>query len=631
MAKYFEKIFKYNHSVSFSVGKWISSLDYFGSSTTITRYGFSKQPNAPVDDSSSVGSEPLQFTGNWFIDAGILGFVNLMEEVYGEIWISDENQDFLQILINTLSEIPTSRYETTIENLFSYAFWYKNIRDTTLRWIAKDNFKKKHLKDKYGLEADYLSKIIENAIIKELDKWNRENAKTVLNLPREDVYKKIIELNEFIKTLLKEYYGKYQDSLKKVYASNKKTLVENLESIGFVAYNSFFTNLSFFNPASNRKGKEEKILELFKNFINNYFVRKDKKVKALPFDLLDKSLSPFIYSASDFNNQLYSMPMTLRNLEQVCVINPTYFILSFPYSFIWVQGKYYMFYSPSLGLSYAVNKQLKLMLMDIKENKNVMTSIFKVTWRAILDKLNEYRSASYLENLYVIEYSDIQNQQIQNVEYIGISKLKATFLLDDIFRDALNKSIPTPWKDNNGRRIWIWLLEEFIKDKPLFPQLTNYTQGLIADTWTSNERKIGFSTLITALAVDAKIKEMKSSNVYDKGLFNESYFSKYKDIVGETKQQISKIYYYGRLLYDIVEDSNERKKLANLLFRKIKSHHKYGFVNDALRYITGKIDNGEAKNIVRYLFEYILNNDTSWENYALALVISLIKRGDESG
>jgi hypothetical protein len=25
----------------------------------------------------------LQFTGNWFIDAGILGFVNLMEEIYG--------------------------------------------------------------------------------------------------------------------------------------------------------------------------------------------------------------------------------------------------------------------------------------------------------------------------------------------------------------------------------------------------------------------------------------------------------------------------------------------------------------------------------------------------------------------
>ena len=27
--------------------------------------------------------QELRFTGNWFIDAGILGFVNLMEEVYG--------------------------------------------------------------------------------------------------------------------------------------------------------------------------------------------------------------------------------------------------------------------------------------------------------------------------------------------------------------------------------------------------------------------------------------------------------------------------------------------------------------------------------------------------------------------
>ncbi|GEM_PF-3795685 len=33
-------------------------------------------------------AKPLEFTGNWFIDAGILGFVNLMEEVYG--WDLDE-------------------------------------------------------------------------------------------------------------------------------------------------------------------------------------------------------------------------------------------------------------------------------------------------------------------------------------------------------------------------------------------------------------------------------------------------------------------------------------------------------------------------------------------------------------
>ncbi len=32
---------------------------------------------------SEFDSSVLEFTGNWFVDAGILGFVNLMEEVYG--------------------------------------------------------------------------------------------------------------------------------------------------------------------------------------------------------------------------------------------------------------------------------------------------------------------------------------------------------------------------------------------------------------------------------------------------------------------------------------------------------------------------------------------------------------------
>jgi hypothetical protein len=39
----------------------------------------SYEPESEVDNIH----RPLQFTGNWFIDAGILGFVNLMEEVYG--------------------------------------------------------------------------------------------------------------------------------------------------------------------------------------------------------------------------------------------------------------------------------------------------------------------------------------------------------------------------------------------------------------------------------------------------------------------------------------------------------------------------------------------------------------------
>ncbi|AIG96911.1 hypothetical protein [Archaeoglobus fulgidus] len=38
-------------------------------------------------DNSGYGeSNELRFTGNWFIDAGILGFVNLMEGIYRGIY-----------------------------------------------------------------------------------------------------------------------------------------------------------------------------------------------------------------------------------------------------------------------------------------------------------------------------------------------------------------------------------------------------------------------------------------------------------------------------------------------------------------------------------------------------------------
>ncbi len=55
----------------------------------------------------------LEFTGNWFIDAGILGFVNLMEEVYGDLWIKewkeghpeDKDIDFLFVLQEKIKKL----------------------------------------------------------------------------------------------------------------------------------------------------------------------------------------------------------------------------------------------------------------------------------------------------------------------------------------------------------------------------------------------------------------------------------------------------------------------------------------------------------------------------------------------
>ena len=66
----------------------------------------------------------LQFTGNWFIDAGILGFVNLMEEVYG--WDLEE----LQVRIKKNTKLVYYWY-------FPIAFVYYNnkLRGKTVRSI----------------------------------------------------------------------------------------------------------------------------------------------------------------------------------------------------------------------------------------------------------------------------------------------------------------------------------------------------------------------------------------------------------------------------------------------------------------------------------------------------------------
>ena len=49
--------------------KELTEFSEKGSSSSRSSY-----PNAPGE---------LKFTGNWFIDAGIIGFINLMEDVYG--------------------------------------------------------------------------------------------------------------------------------------------------------------------------------------------------------------------------------------------------------------------------------------------------------------------------------------------------------------------------------------------------------------------------------------------------------------------------------------------------------------------------------------------------------------------
>ena len=80
----------------------------------------------------------LTFTGNWFIDAGILGFVNLMEEVYG--W---EFENLQKMIIK--------EPEKVYYGYFPFAYLYKWLSDRNLEVNPKLIEKLEEIGGEYNL------------------------------------------------------------------------------------------------------------------------------------------------------------------------------------------------------------------------------------------------------------------------------------------------------------------------------------------------------------------------------------------------------------------------------------------------------------------------------------------------
>lgn len=142
----------------------------------------------------------LEFTGNWFIDAGILGFVNLMEEVYG--W----DLETLQNKINENDDLVYYGYFP-----FAYLFYYSKIRksDGEIRLI-KNNINKE--REKFTKKKKELFNIQKEKTIRE-NNIKKSKIKKV-----EDKIKKIEgELTEIKKIILqnKDDLNKKEDNFKK--------------------------------------------------------------------------------------------------------------------------------------------------------------------------------------------------------------------------------------------------------------------------------------------------------------------------------------------------------------------------------------------------------------------------------
>jgi len=496
-------------------------------------------------------SNILKFTGNWFIDAGILGFVNLMEEVYG--W----NLEELQIQIKENTKLVYYWY-------FPIAFAYYNNK---LR----------------GKTVNSMSSPPEN-----------------LQNPRE-----IFE-NAW-KYICSNFLDKNKDRI-------------DLSSKGTFYY---FHNLLFFQPQWNKEKQKNAFMEVLR--------LKDVESDVLKY--IDKTINKFLPSTDEFHNVSYSK--SFITLENLLNLHPQslVFVLSFPFAFIQdVLPGNILFYSPNLEFTYHVNKKLTKFIMRLKNDQDRQRKIFQITWRAVIDSIIETQSIWTLENMYLIKYILGKNQNIFNVEYIGIPKLQASVILDDLMRDMLNKNVPARIRIV-GKRIRIeeqkWLIEEFIKDKPLLPCLINYLWSYL-NTQPELRRKIIIEnrTLIYANSVDAQLREFGKDN----NLFSNKFFGGYRSILFEIKENTTNMFLAAKNASRIFNDLKERERAASKLLSTIKKRNKYAFTNALLKSFIGKTEKQkDVRNLNRYLFDRIVSNDINWENYALAIVIGLIYGGVENG
>lgn len=599
--------------------------------------------------------EPLRFTGNWFIDAGILGFVNLMEEVYG--WDLTKLQEKLR-------EDPGKVYY----GYFPFAYFYKlsgsekrNLIKKALKEIEQSNEKGKRLLEKvwwnFIVEAFKdkwitwkLGKMHEKEILDKKGKlkpeYNDEKYRELIRRREEalnklkkcesyiqsifgkrkkffdgEKHKFTLEDLEFLKDTILQRHEKSDDCLRLIEEALKihKELKEYLKTLwekvrvdhGVLADksrffripvdSSFYKNYLFFNYS---KGILEQLEDTW-NLIEGNAEYSEYLSK------IDKTLSKFLPSDSEFPNISYTplrVAPLLKQLPHLFV-----YLLNFLNAFTSIPsvGRVF-FYSGDLEFTYYVNKRLKTFVEQASKEDNKNINLFKITWQAVIDILVEYKSKWALENMYLVQYRKVQQQDLIGVEYIGIPKLHASILLDDTIRDALNTSI----RVGDERK---WLLEEFLKQKPLYPLVQMHL-------WTSIKTGpiASLRTLLYALAVDAKLKERAKPEPVFKPIFENP------DRVVQDIREFYEAMNIARLNISRAL-GEERKRYIHPLFSALRKHNRNAFVNILLKALTKAKEKETIKYLTGYLINRILLNDPAWEDFALALLVGLVGGGSYAG
>lgn len=525
----------------------------------------------------------LQFTGNWLIDAGILGFVNLIEDVYG--WNLKSNEWKLPINSDEL------------QGRFTFAFFHKIISERVEKLLKKDNFKK-------GAHVDDNEKNRITCNILDTLKQNIEQ--TIQKIHFNDISSiesSVVDFNKKCKECIENEFKNYKNHLKKI--SSNKTILEILNDVGFIAYSEFFTNLFIFNNAKNKRGKEQEILQLFSELVCRYSVRNNS-------DILDKSMNVFLFSADDFHNMYFGSPPTLKKIEEFYQINPIYILLSIPWSFIEIQ-KHYFFHTNSLENSYYFHRYFQRHKETLQANRRLLD----VTWQALIDLLVERKADFSLENIHIIEYSSIAQQKIQDVEYLSISKLNATLLLDDTIRENLNKKIPC---NENRKDSYVWLIEQLLNEKPLTPLIIEHVERFIKQRSDNKKKPIFFSltTSLYALMIDANKQKLSTQKLH----FDCDFFMGYRELVDDIKRDIRYAGYASDAFSKCMADENEQELYK--LLSAIKGRNRNQYLNTLYRVLVKSDKELDKKLVSDYAFNNIIKNKNTWAYYGIALMLRAI-------
>jgi len=359
--------------------------------------------------------EKIMFTGNWYFDCGIIGFLSVIDDLYGEREV--------ERILNELEirEIDgTFQFDDKTNLIFFKSFWFSYMKDQIFKHTNIDQ--------------------------KIRDEFLEELKRASLNSG---------SIDEFIcmtNCINKSFNEK-----------TKKRLVKRNMS-------GFYINFAFFNCG------EKTILEESKRYFFNYhsYIQNDKTQNNSSITaIIDKTVNKFLVSYREFRNEFFDRPMSIEELERMLGLPLHIFLVCVEKGFVkFEEVKENIFvHTPDLMTTWKIHKGLKVLKERLVKKGRKDYSIFSLVANSLVDILYERKSEWVLKNVLVITHGGIKNQDIFNVNFFPLDKTTACLLRDEIVRRRLLFSLEI--KRGNGTQK-INGLEGLIHKKPLSPIIVDY-------------------------------------------------------------------------------------------------------------------------------------------------------------